>query len=313
MLFMLQAGAKEFSLYSIPESQTKIVKEALETNTQFITDKDIYLLQNSTGNFYLRFYKYSYGTHIFSVSDKELFQEMFLETLINTGINFKEKENKDYREEYKYDFIQYVRNKKLSGFRVMPDKVSKISNMVSEKSEKLMKTETPYASNYLPDFEEINLTVLGKENFQNQELEITKTKYRLKNKSSRKFHACEYILYNNTPNDMMILNAGEESRLTKQNILISVYTDLDKLNTISTAGSLLAPFTFGCSYILKLPELVSNIKTTKELSRFMHDYPKNYVIRPGEHCRILTLCRRDSNIKLKFNLLVNFKESSVEI
>lgn len=315
LIFLAQAAAKEIALYSIPEPQFGTAKEVFQNNKALKQDEpnDVYFYHDEQSSFYLKFYKYPNGIHIFSVTDNTDVQNMFYDKLKQSGIILKEETNKDYKDEYKYDFIQYVRNNKTLGFKVMPDKVSKISETLNEQSKKIIKTESPYASNYSSDTKEISLTLLDTKTFSNQDIKIIKNKYRLKNKSNRKFQAYEYILYNNTPNDMMLLNIDTTNQLTKQHILISVHTDFDKLSMISSAGSMLAPFTFGISYVLKLPEVVSGIKTTKELSRYMKDFPKNYVINSGDFCRILTLHERNKVTSLKFNMLVNFKEINIKI
>ena len=307
-----QAAARDAELYSAPGRQLELI-ETIINNSQIVRDEshDVYFLHDDETNFYLKLYDYPLGVHVFSVYDNAEIQSRFYQALKKAGIDLTEEENKDYKKEYYFDFIQYVRNNKNLSFKVMPDKVSGVSTVLNTAVDKFQKEEVPYASNYTPDTGEIFLTLFDTDMFYNQDIKIIKNKYRLKQKSNRKFHAYEYVLYNNTSNDITLLDVTGD-KLRKTNVLITVTTDFDKLSTISTAGGALAPFTLGISYVLKLPELVSNIKTTSELSRYTLDFPRNYVIKPNENCRILTLYERDRQVSLGFNMLINSKESTIE-
>ena len=109
----------------------------------------------------------------------------------------------------------------------------------------------------------------------------------------------------------MILSIEHDGKMDKNKVLLSAYSDMDRYTALSSLGSVLSFFTFGISNVLKIPEMINNIKTTKEVSRFTMDYPKNHLIPTLTYCRILTLNARENISPLTFKMLINFKEVDI--
>ncbi|MFI3300621.1 MAG: hypothetical protein R3Y28_04285 [Candidatus Gastranaerophilales bacterium] len=308
-----------YNLYTILNSKDSDI-ETLIMNT-LKSENDFEIFQDETDRiyyyqrpkededefdtYYIRYYQDFDNTNIFvGSSSRKAKNSNDVETiLIKTKTAYEELKDKQIKEEYQFDFIRYAREKKLPSLKVVPKKTQWFEDTVDKIDAKLIKDnkDVPQVA-YKNNTDEIELRKLSTEEYHNEEFQITKNKYKLKEKTYKFAHAYEYTLKNNTDDDLIINKVDSNTVINIKDVTKSTYIDLDRIDAIAYTGSFLAPFTLGLSMLACIPDWVRTATIQTESIKFTYEFPQDYTIPAGESINILVLRDRENPDLLRFDL-----------
>lgn len=329
ILFIPKAHAidikNNYQGYSVSNQRYEDVEEKIKNifSQQTLTIKKMdnvshayYEVTPNNEHYYIRFYPAKPDTNIYIVSQDpiNLQNNRLTNAMDSLSYSYDILRDKKALREYKFDFIELARTGAFDGFFLLPDcikplkkTVSNVNNYVNKKHKK--KTLAAYS----PDSKEIYLTLLDTKEYNSPEIKIVSNEYRLNQKSNKYVHAFEYMVYNKTSEPLTLKSVTGESVASLRDVETAALADLDKLNLLDTAGTLLAIPTAGTSLAMKVPNYMRILKMTKETKRYTKGLPENQTIEPNSSLRILTLKYKQNPKPLEFTFEKQGQEFKAEL
>lgn len=324
----LAYGAINYAVVKVENTNVDFVEKMISKNLgtaykeSFFYDgyNDSYYLKNQVDKkeqiYFLKVYKDFDDVNIFLASaprgdtkNSDIYSQIFQDT----HYEYKKFNDELILNEYKFDFINYIRANKDLGFKVIAKKTKLYEKLVDNLDKKIVKDNKKFKRKpYVVDTKEIKLRPLDSTTVYEDGYKIIKNKYRLKEKTNRFAHAYEYLIVNDSDSVMVISEIETDEIINTKDILKGIYTDLDRWNALAMVGGLAGIVTFGGTNALCIPDWVRTMKVLKESSRFTKSFPESLEIKPHETARILTLSRRETTSKLKLTIAKNETLSSVE-
>ncbi len=296
---------RKFKEYAITTKQLKNVPNAYYE----ITPKD--------EHYYIRFYPAAPDTNIYIVSQApfDLIDNKLTKTLDSLSYSYEILTDSKALKEYKIDFIELARTGAFEGFFLIPDYIKPLKKTVSYVNSYVNKNhKRKTIAKYSPEEKEINLTLLDTRKYQDKKegIRIVSNEYRLTQKTNKYVHSFEYYIYNESTKTITLKEVTGESVQSLRDVETSALADLDRLNFLDTAGTILAIPTAGTALALKVPNYIRVLKMTKEAKRYTKGLPENETIEPNAKLRILTLKSKQNPKPLNFTFEKEGKEFKVD-
>ena len=262
------------------------------------------------GHYYMKFYPALHDTDVYIVTDEEYDKDDndVTQFFKSQNYTFETLEDKEAYKEYKFDFIDYARSGALDGLFTLPDGLKPLKKGMSKINDKLSKgNEKTSAIPYSEDTDPIDLTCIDSQEFYNTDADVTVTvnEYRLKNKENKYVHAFEYIVKNNSNDDIKVEKVYSERLAGLKDITTSTFVDMDRLDVADTLAVPLAVATGGLSFGFTVANNVRLAMVVKEATRFSHSLPEDYDLKANSSMRILCLKFKDDPQPLQFTVNKN--------
>ncbi|MBR6164175.1 hypothetical protein IKQ26_09870 [bacterium] len=330
MLIPLKANALDiknnYQGYVVQNQRFEAVEEGIKSKFKeySITTKQIenvpnayYEITPQGEHYYVRFYPAMPDTNIYIVSQDpfDLIDNKLTKTLDSLSYSYDILIDKKALREYKQDFIELARSGAFDGFFLLPDYIKPLKTTVSNVNGYVNKNhKRKTLAEYSPDEKEIYLTLLDTKEYQDEKdgIRIVSNEYRLKQKANKYVHSFEYNIYNESAEPITLKEVTGESVQSLRDVATSALADLDRLNLLDTAGTILAIPTGGTALALKIPNYLRILKMTKEAKRYTKGLPQNITIEQGEKLRILTLKSKQNPKPLNFTFEKDGKEFKVD-